>query len=83
MLLLEAMRVSFSQQRNGIFHRLGSLEKLLDFHAMNYVFKSTIVLFPPYYLVKTILKAIILLFASNFFQQENLFLFTGTDLLKV
>ena len=47
MLLLEAMRVSFSQQRNGIFHRLGSLEELLDFHAMNYV------LFPHYYVVKT------------------------------
>ena len=53
MLLLEAMRVSFSQQCNGIFHRLGSLEELLDFHAMNYVFKSTIVLFPHYYVVKT------------------------------
>ena len=52
MILLVAMRVDVSQQGNVVFHSLQFLGDILDFHALNYVLKYTIVYFFYYCAVK-------------------------------
>ena len=63
------MPINFLQQDNAIFHHQQSLTKLLGFHACGYFFDlyaRLIVL--VLYGTNKILRAIALLFCSNFFQ---------------
>ena len=53
MLFLAAMRVGFSQWGNAFFHRLESLNEILDFHIPQCILKGTLPLFFSYFLIKT------------------------------
>ena len=63
------MQTTFSEQDNAIFCRQQPFTKLLDFCAQNYVLYASLI-FSVLCGINEILRAIDLLFDSNFFQSS-------------